>query len=1766
MSKKISKYILISILFILSNVYCKLVVEESSITITSEMQSINIYHAEKQHLFTASFDKSLGKFIYLLLIPKDIENEYNHIFVSIPGNEDKIPTYKDSDYKTVDKNTTLLIETNNIGQNINKAKITIECKDFCDFIFNYQIVTIIPFVNDRSFDLILNSNEEFILEYEPDSIDDLNNKFTFFSNAPSDFNLKILYNDTETITPLTEFYNGYGLFIDKELYPLGGKFTFKLNNTEKPNELIHVSNRKMSKEIKNLSIGDFHNSITGIKNLEKECFNLPKISESENEKNYNLNFLTYTKNILITFDNAYKFVINSESDLIQIDAKKYSEICFSSNDGNIATTTFQILDGTEQTLNQDMQMPLYRGMPKKAKLVKGQIAYYRLYFYPSYSQNIIMNLKYTEGNAKLYYGICNNYPNCNFQKEQLNQLETEKDINNNIFIKKPINSNMTKPYSDPEFQVAIIYCSNKENEKDCEYFITLSNDNDGINLIENEKYYTSVKGYKNDKYQFNIYDGNKELEYLIINLYSFTGQGHITIYSDKEMTLEITKAAITSIQNKEIAIVSASDLSNKTLNGNYYIKVSGLTNTIYSIYYYTKNKNTKLTENYILSNEVNIQYLKLDNQEVSFLIKNKAVDKGISFLYEYNSLNCELEVSLTGETEKRNERNYQYIIDNSKSYYKNEYYEMKIKAKNADIEGSFSEILCLVAINGGEIEENKEITLSDGIIQKGKLTKKINYINYLYSFMIDSIEESITLFFKKDSNYIIDLSYSFGNSDLIIYKVFNDEKSFVFNKNDFIQKCIHYNEFCSLKIQVKIMEEQSLTDNSYTEFFLMINNKVAYPSYLPKDRLIKNLLPTNQYQYYYLDIGKDEECDIILDFNEGSGQGIAKIVKKNEIENNPNYNRRVLLPLPGMPQNYVFDQYTKELKVTKEMTSKCDKGCEIYIAIFHLDQRYTDYISSFNIYYRKNNNIVYIPENKIVHGNLKSIEERNLFRIKINKKTDSITFNLKGEYISVYIKKGETIPTPEDKDYYFYSETQKTLIINSNSFENQIFTFMASTNILENNNYRNYDIKIDTPDSFSLNIKMIDYLHNNPCYFNKGNIKCHYMLPVEKYNKENKLYLFTPNNKDTLIYANYISMEEFDNLSIDEKIKKLPTKLIDSTDHLIIDISNRIKDIYVLITVETKDTENESISNLVVGSFYHSSSSYFNPNTYNFYSLTNDEYRNKLNFSFESHDLYQVNFVYISGENGIISHSQLNKEFEFNENKNNVLTFLFDPELKIQKLFTIQFTSSNINADEELYFYTYLEQRSNISNIANIKYSDVLEQKYEFLKNEQNKNFFPLSFYEIIDVNLNENKQFIFQIEEILPSECKLTNNNLIVEGYIINKTILIEIKNNPDILKNEKIIANGEYDKISLTSRISFDKAIITNNTIYDENYFYINIRDANEEIIELDYAEIDIFKSLFNFIDINKYFIHKIQGKENKNLLLIPNPRISMMALEIFVDGKSNLRDYTISVRQYEDDNTDYSKNDTTLIDYSKTKRENEKQLIMIQLKAGFHYIVANVIKNNYNNINNESYLLRYRIENTYPSNYFLDKNRTIFFELNEYNLNINFNGVRECENSCTFHDDFIVNYTIKFYDYNKLSDKVIRNIILDEKALYEYNLVKKGEIQTKEIVNWKVKIKKYEEKKQLVQIVAYASYEDNEEIFVYDTFNVKYEKKLKDRTFEFWIILFSFIGVIIITFGVMYVYIYFNLEIGRRTLMLNNPNISLIQRPSDRTTGNTNSRMTV
>ena len=161
------------------------------------------------------------------------------------------------------------------------------------------------------------------------------------------------------------------------------------------------------------------------------------------------------------------------------------------------------------------------------------------------------------------------------------------------------------------------------------------------------------------------------------------------------------------------------------------------------------------------------------------------------------------------------------------------------------------------------------------------------------------------------------------------------------------------------------------------------------------------------------------------------------------------------------------------------------------------------------------------------------------------------------------------------------------------------------------------------------------------------------------------------------------------------------------------------------------------------------------------------------------------------------------------------------------------------------------------------------------------------------------------------------------------------------------------------------------------------------------------------------------------------------------------------------------------------------------------------------------------------------YFQPNKTIDYSLKESKLTMNFEGIHQFESEEP-DSEFTVNYTANFYNQEN-----------DGAFLYSYSLAKKGN-QTKGKVNWEVDIQKNDEKNQTVEIKAEASFNDIKENFGYDTFIIKYtekEEEKSDKTFEFWMIYFGFLGSIILTFGVMYVYFYATMEIGRNTLMLNN-----------------------
>ena len=168
----------------------------------------------------------------------------------------------------------------------------------------------------------------------------------------------------------------------------------------------------------------------------------------------------------------------------------------------------------------------------------------------------------------------------------------------------------------------------------------------------------------------------------------------------------------------------------------------------------------------------------------------------------------------------------------------------------------------------------------------------------------------------------------------------------------------------------------------------------------------------------------------------------------------------------------------------------------------------------------------------------------------------------------------------------------------------------------------------------------------------------------------------------------------------------------------------------------------------------------------------------------------------------------------------------------------------------------------------------------------------------------------------------------------------------------------------------------------------------------------------------------------------------------------------------------------------------------------------------------------------------------NKTIVYNLNELKLTMNFEGIHQFDGEDP-KSNFTVNYTANFYN-QEISEKTF---------LYSFTLNKIGE-ETKGRIEWIVNVEKNDQNNQIVLIKAEASYNDDKENIEYDPFTIKYTEKEEedDKTVAFWVIYFSFIGAIIITFGVMYVYFYATLEIGRDTLMLNNLNSGLNESKAD------------
>jgi hypothetical protein len=138
----------------------------------------------------------------------------------------------------------------------------------------------------------------------------------------------------------------------------------------------------------------------------------------------------------------------------------------------------------------------------------------------------------------------------------------------------------------------------------------------------------------------------------------------------------------------------------------------------------------------------------------------------------------------------------------------------------------------------------------------------------------------------------------------------------------------------------------------------------------------------------------------------------------------------------------------------------------------------------------------------------------------------------------------------------------------------------------------------------------------------------------------------------------------------------------------------------------------------------------------------------------------------------------------------------------------------------------------------------------------------------------------------------------------------------------------------------------------------------------------------------------------------------------------------------------------------------------------------------------------------------------------------LTMSFDGVVQDPKGIP-NNDFKVIYIARFYDKQQLGIDTIQSFIENIDPLYTRYMIKIGN-DTKEKMNWEIEIEENSNRTQIAILTAEAMLNSKIEKFNYNSFIFKYEKKKKDRTNEFWIIFGGMVGIVLITYCAITIFI--------------------------------------
>ena len=468
----------------------------------------------------------------------------------------------------------------------------------------------------------------------------------------------------------------------------------------------------------------------------------------------------------------------------------------------------------------------------------------------------------------------------------------------------------------------------------------------------------------------------------------------------------------------------------------YHFDVIKTNNDVCSLMFLTDNSAQVL----ITDNVQKIFPISKQDGMVKFNYTNKVSEKKENIVFRIQSLECTSTFSING-TDYEASKYTQKSLSSTDELYSLDHIIFSVGVDSFDVSSSE---YCTVLITVGELVNN--ITITEGAIHDLSFSKNMTSFGFHLRKVASSPYFSIDMPIENDIALRVD---SFIKGEL--YQSQRIYKSTLFNLASVYEiKCSTF----PCDIDVKLSVSSSIS-NELNINFIYRTNGATQPIYLDKNAAMgKGFLYSNN--YYYMTIENNEEGEIYLYSKKGEGTIYAKIVSKGTIEQNANWNGRVLLPTSDKT-NLQFDSVLNKVTYSYNKASgSCP--CEVYINV--KNENFGDghgmLVNFEYLLYRRTStdDITSIPLNEYISGNVNEVNQFNYYKVEIpsNLKTNRIIISLKSEFVSLSIKENSK---PSSTDFTWNLPSEGYITISSSDISKE--SFASVTLIIGATIQSNYD-------------------------------------------------------------------------------------------------------------------------------------------------------------------------------------------------------------------------------------------------------------------------------------------------------------------------------------------------------------------------------------------------------------------------------------------------------------------------------------------------------------------------------------------------------------------------------------------------------------------------------------------------------------------------------------------------------------------------------------